>query len=319
MENLSGEQTSEQNQQASAQSTHMRLPPNAEQIAEFAVSRSQTRQKRTAPEPLAMREEAPACRTDAPQSTGIHNQRFLAMSPVDQIHPVLPALSGSNQEFSTTDASPNHDHIQPKKSALSTSPDLLEQLREGIREEFELLYDSRLAKRTGDLDIFWRRKREERTKEVENYWKQKLTEIISKEKDEDTRELHKEIEKLKTRIEKGPELMKAAEERGRRQGELDGFNKLSLNPELKPSQDHLNFEFLMKEKDNEIAEVKIVRDNWFRDARKYSQETNAKLWEQNQKNPAASSESSEPASTTALSTQQYRGPGRGRPRNARQV
>lgn len=36
----------------------------------------------------------------------------------------------------------------------------------------------------------------------------------------------------------------------------------------------------MKEKDREIAEVKTARDNWFRDARIYSQETNAKLQDQ---------------------------------------
>lgn len=75
----------------------------------------------------------------------------------------------------------------------------------------------------------------------------------------------------------GPGLIKAAEERGRRQGELDGYNKLSLDPELKPSQDGLNFDFLMKEKDKELAEVRTARDDWFRDARKYSEETNAKL------------------------------------------
>lgn len=282
MENRSGEQTSEQSQQASAQSTNMLLPPTTEKLAEFAASLPQMRQKRKATEPFAMVEEAPARRTQAPQSTGIHNQRFLAITPVDQIHPVLPALSGSNQELSTTDASPSHDRIQPKKSALSNNTDLREQLREDVRKEFELRYDSKLAKRTGELETFWRRKREERTKEVENYWKQKLTEAFSKDKDEITRELHEEIEKLKARLEKGPGLIKAAEERGRRQGELDGFNKLSLNPELKPSQDRQNFEFLMKEKNKEIAEVKTARDNWFRDARKYSQETNAKLQEQNQ-------------------------------------
>lgn len=281
MENLSAEQTSEQDQQASAQSTHMRLPPTAEQLTQFAASYHQTSQKRKASEPFAKEEEAPARRMEAPQSTGIHNQRSLAITPVDQIHPVLPALSGSSQEFSTADANPSDDnHIQPMTSAPSTNPDLREQLREEIRKELELLCDSRLAQRTADVEAFWRAKREERTKEVESYWKQKLREAVSKDKDQNTRELVEEIEKLKTRLQKGPGLIKAAEERGRRQGELDGFNKISLNPELKPSQDRLNFEFLMKEKEKEIAEVKTVRDNWFKDARKYSQETNAKLQEQ---------------------------------------
>ena len=272
---------SEQDQQASAQSTHMRRPPTAEELTQFAASYHETRQKRKASEPFAKEEEAPARRMEAPQSTGIHNQSSLPITPVDQIHTVLPALSGSSQEFSTADANPSDDdHIQPMTSALSTNPDLHEQLRGEIRKELELLCDSRVAKLTADLETFWRGKREERTKEVESYWKQKLREAVSKDKDQNTRELVEEIEKLKTRLEKGPGLIKAAEERGRRQGELDGFNKISLNPELKPSQDRLNFEYLMKEKDKEITEVKTARDNWFRDARKYSQETNAKLQEQ---------------------------------------
>lgn len=218
---------------------------------------------------------------DAPHSTGIHNQRSLAITAVDQTQSVLPDLSGFSQEFSTADANPSDDnHNQTMKSALSNNPDLREQLREEIRKEVELLYDSRLARRTADVEAFWRAKREERTKEVESYWKQKLREAVAKYEDQNRRDLLEEIEKLKARLEKGPGLIKAAEERGRRRGELDGFSKFSLNPELKPSQDRLNFEFLMKEKDKEIAEVKAVRDNWFRDARIYSQETNAKIQNQ---------------------------------------
>ena len=284
MENLCGEQTGDQGQQqASAQSTHVRPPPTAEQLAEFAASHHQTRQKRKASEPFAKGEEAPARRTEAPQSTGIHNQRFLAITPVDQIYPVLPAHSASNQALSTIDASPSdHNQIQPMTSAIGANADLREQLREEIRKELELLYDSRLAKRTADLETFWRGKREERTKEVESYWKQKLAEVLPKGTDDNTRELHEEIERLKARLEKGPGLIKAAEERGRRQGELDGFNKISLNPELKPSQDRLNFDILMKEKDKEIGELRRAREYWFRHAQNNnSQElTNAKLREQ---------------------------------------
>lgn len=281
MENLSGEKTSEQNQQASVQSTHTRLPPTAEQLAQFAASYHETKQKRKASEPFAKEEEAPARRMDAPHLTGIHNQRSLAITAVDQIQSVLPALSGSSQESSTADANPSDDNqIRPMTSAFSTNPDLREQLREEVRKEFELLCDSRLAKRTAEVEAFWRAKREERTKEVESYWKEKLREAVSKDEDQNTRDLLEEIEKLKARLEKGPRLIKAAEERGRRQGELDGFNKFSSNPELKLSQDRLNFEFLMKEKDKEIAEVKTARDNWFRDARIYSQETNAKIQDQ---------------------------------------
>lgn len=281
MENISGEQTSDQSQQASAQSTHSRLPPTAEQLAQFAASYHETKQKRKASEPFAKEEEAPARRIDAPHSTSIHDQRSPATTAVDQTQSVLPDLCGSSQEFSTADANPSDEnHIQPMKSAFSNNPDLREQLREEIRKEVELLYDSRLARCTADVEAFWRAKREERTKEVETYWKQKLREAVSKDEDKNTRDLLQEIEKLKARLEKGPGLIKAAEERGRRQGELDGFNKFSLNPELKPSQDRLNFEFLMKEKDKEIAEVKTARDNWFRDARIYSQETNAKIQDQ---------------------------------------
>lgn len=285
MENLSGEQTSEQNQQASAQSTRTRLPPTAEQLAQFAASYNETKQKSKASEPFSKEEEAPARRMDAPQSTGIRNQRSLAITAADQIQSALPALSGSSQEQSTADANPSDDnHIQPMASALSTNPDLREQLREEIRKEvrkeFELLCESRLAKRTAEVEAYWRAKREERTKEVESYWKEKLREAVSKNQDQNTRDLLEEIEKLNARLEKGPRLIKAAEERGRRQGELDGFNKLSQNPELKPSQDRLNFDFLMKEKDKEIAEVEAARDNWFRDARIYSQETNAKIQHQ---------------------------------------
>ena len=295
MENLSAEQSREQGQQASAQLAHIRPPPTAAQLAEFAASNQQNRQKREAPEPFDVEVEAPARRTQAPQSTGIHNQRFLPSSPaiseqkvptitpVDQSHPVVLAPSASNQGLPTSDAHPSdQDHIQPVTSAFSTNTDLRKQLRDEIRKEMELLFDSRLAKRTLEVETVWRGKREERTKAVENYWKQKLAEAVSNGRDDKTRELHEEIEKLKTRLDKGPGLIKAAEERGKRQGELDGFNKLSLNPELKPSQDRLNFDFLMKEKDKELAEVKTTRDSWFRDARKYSEETNAKLLEKDQ-------------------------------------
>ena len=288
MENLSGEQA--QGQQATAEPTRIRLPPIAEQLAQFAASHHQMRQKRAAPEPFTVEVEAPARRTEAPQSTGVHNQRFMpsstaiseqqvpAITPIDPSHPLLPALSAFDQESSAMDTnSNNHDYIQPVTAALSTNAVLCEQLREEIRKEMGQLYDSRLAKRTLELETIWRGKREERTKEVENYWKQKLAEAVSSSRDDKTRDLHEEIGKLKTRLDKGPGLIKAAEERGRRQGELDGYNKLSLNPELKPSQDRLNFDFLMKEKDKELTEVKTTRDIWFRDARKFSEEINAKL------------------------------------------
>lgn len=219
-----------------------------------------------------MEEEAPARRTHAPQPTGVYNHRFVAITPAGQSHPVLPAIAAPlptpNQEV---------PHTQPATSAIATNKDLGEQLREEVRKEMEIQCGSRLAKRTSEVENFWRAKLEERTKEVENYWKPKLAEALSTGRDDKTRELHGEIQKLKMRLEKGPGLIKAAEERGRRLGELDGYNKLSLNPELKPSEDRLNFDFLMKEKDKEIAEMKTARDSWFRDTRKYTQDTNATL------------------------------------------
>ena len=272
MENPSGEHSNEQGQQVSAQSARTRPAPTAKQLTEFAASHHQAGHKRRAPEAFAVEEEAPARRTQAPQSTGVHNQRFLAIATPDQSHPVLPAISASlpasNQEVS---------HLQHVTSALTTSTDLREQLREEIQKEMELLCSSRLAKRTLEVETFWKAKLEERTKEVENYWEPKLAEALSNGRDDKTRELHEEIAKLKMRLEKGSGLIKAAEERGRRQGELDGYNKISLNPELKPSQDRLNFDFLMKEKEKEIAEMKTARNNWFRDARKHSEDTNATL------------------------------------------
>lgn len=121
-------------------------------------------------------------------------------------------------------------------------------MQEELLKEMEAVWESKLAERTLDVENVWRRKRDERTKIVEDYWKQKLVEAQSNGKDNKTSELYDEIEILKTKLEKGPGLIKAAEERGKRQGELDGFNKFSLNPELRPSQDRLNFDVLLKDK-----------------------------------------------------------------------
>lgn len=299
MENQSGEQLREPGEQTQAQQT--RPPPTAQQLAAFAAANHQTRQKREAPEAFAPEMEAPARRTQAPQSTGFHNQRFLqalSIAPQEQGQAIIPADAAPHSEESETisQAPDDHDRSQLVLSTLSTSPhqdssviaatqdqanaDLRQQLREEIRKEMETVWESRLAKRAFEVENVWRGKREERTKVVEDYWKQKLAEAHSHHThgtDDKTSALHEEIEKLEKRLEKGPGLIKAAEERGRRQGELDGFNKFSLNPDLKPSQDRLNFDFLMKNKDKELAEVKAARDNWFKDARKFSEDTNAKF------------------------------------------
>lgn len=298
MENQSGEQLREPGEQTQAQQTR---PPSTQQLAAFAAANHQTRQKREAPEAFAPEMEAPARRTQAPQSTGVHNQRFLqalSIAPQEQGQAIIPADAAPHSEESDaiSQAPDDHDRSQLVLPTLSTSPhqessviaatqdqanaDLRQQLREEIRKEMETVWESRLAKRTFEVENVWRGKREELMKVVEDYWKQKLAEAHSHQThgtDDKTSALHEEIEKLEKRLEKGPGLIKAAEERGRRQGELDGFNKFSLNPDLKPSQDRLNFDFPMKNKDKELAEVKAARDNWFKDARKFSEDTNAKF------------------------------------------
>lgn len=107
--------------------------------------------------------------------------------------------------------------------------------------------------------------------------KKKLVETQSNGKDNKTSELYEEIKILKKKLEMGPGLIKAAEERGQRQGELDGFGKFSLNTELRPSQDRLNFDSLLKDKEKQLADMKTARNNWFNDARRYSEDMNAKL------------------------------------------
>lgn len=125
----------------------------------------------------------------------------------------------------------------------------------------EALWESKLAERTLDVEKFCRRKRDERRKIVEDYWKQKLVEAQSNGKDNKTNELYDEIEILKKKLEKGPGLIKAAEERGKRQGELDGSTSSLSNPELRPSQDRLNFDFLLTDKEKQLADMKTARNN----------------------------------------------------------
>lgn len=70
MENRSAEQSREQGQQVSAQ---LAPPPAAARLAEFAATNHQTRGKGEAPEPFDVELEAPAHRTQAPQSKGPRN------------------------------------------------------------------------------------------------------------------------------------------------------------------------------------------------------------------------------------------------------
>ena len=267
MENSSEEQRRQQGEQT--QTPRRRPQPTAEQLARFAATDHQMKQKRKAPEPFALGVEAPARRTQAPQSSGVHNQRFLP--------PPSPELQHQEQMTIPTDPP-----FECQASAVIPPTDPRQQLREEIRKDLELVHAANLAKRTAEVEAVWRAKRDERTKVVEDYWKEKLAEAMSQSADDKTRKLYQENEKLKGRLDKGPALIKAAEERGRRQGELDGYNKLSLNPELKPSQDRLNFDFLMKEKDKQLADMKMARDNWLKDTKKYSEEMTVKLREKEQ-------------------------------------
>lgn len=269
MENMSEDQRREQDEQTPTQTTRPRPQPTAEQLARFAAADHQTKQKRKAQELFALGVEAPARRKLAPQPSGVDNQRFLP-----------PANSGLQQQEQTTISA--NQPVQFKASTAIPPTKSGQNLREEIRKELDLMHEANLAKRTAEVEAVWRAKRDERTKEVENYWKGKLEEVISQRTDDKMRGLNEEIEKLKARLEKGPALIKAAEERGRRQGELDGYNKLSLNPELKPSQDRLNFDFLIKEKDKQLAEMKMARTNYLGDTKKYSEEMSAKLWEKDQ-------------------------------------
>lgn len=296
MENLSEKKLREQGQQINPQLKQTR--PNAEQLAAIAAANTQTK-KRKAPERFDQEMEHQPRRPEAPLSTGVHNRLFLPSSSTvsqqqGQIINSAEPSSNSHKDPATALA-PDHNHDNQEMLISEANPDqantdLRQRLREEIRKEMELEWESRLANRTLETDNRWRKKWKEalkeiennhmqRLKEVEEYYKKKLAEVVLYGEDDNTstKALHEEIGKLKKRLEKGPGLIKAAEERGRREGELDGFNKLSLNPDLKPSQDRENFDYLMKEKNKELAEVKAARDSWFADARKFSEKTNADI------------------------------------------
>lgn len=187
MENSSDEQRRQQGEQTPTQATRRRPQPTAEQLARFAATDHQTKQKRKAPEPFALGVEAPARRTQAPQSSGVHNQPFLP--------PPSPGLQ--HQEQTTTPASPP---FVCQASAVIPPTDPRQQLREEIRKGLELVHASNLAKRTSEVEAVWRTKRDERTKVVEDYWKEKLTEAMSQNADDKMKELYQENEKLNKQL-----------------------------------------------------------------------------------------------------------------------
>lgn len=296
MESLSEEQLREQGQQIQPQLKQTR--PTAEQLVAIAAANTQ-KKKRKAPERFDQEMEHPLRRPEAPQSTGVHNRLFLPSSSTasqQQGQAINSAEPSSNSHKDPATAlAPDHNDQNQELLISEANPDqantdLRQQLREEIRKEMELEWESRLANRTLETDNRWRKKWKEalkeiennhmqRVKEVEKYYKKKLAEAVPHGEGDSrsTKALHEEIDKLKKRLAKGPGLIKAAEERGRREGELDGYNKLSLNPDLKPSQDRENFDYLMKEKNKELADVKAARDSWFDDARKFSEKTNAEI------------------------------------------
>lgn len=69
-------------------------------------------------------------------------------------------------------------------------------------------------------------------------------------------EAEKKIEQLRERLD--PSKMKAAYNRGVRDGSIAGYNKYSMNPETKPSDDRLAFEKILQEKDKAIQNQQMI-------------------------------------------------------------
>lgn len=95
--------------------------------------------------------------------------------------------------------------------------------------------ESKLAESTLEVENLWMKRRKQKAEKVEMHYKKNLKEAESHRSNDNMRALYEKIDKLKKRLETGPSLIKAAEERGRREGELDGYNKISLNLDLKSS------------------------------------------------------------------------------------
>ena len=69
-------------------------------------------------------------------------------------------------------------------------------------------------------------------------------------------EAEAKVEELRKKLD--PSKLKAAYERGWREGGIAGYNKYSLNPETKPSDDRLAFEKICKEKDQAIHNQQVT-------------------------------------------------------------
>lgn len=251
-------QPREQGQQIPTQQT--RPQPSAEQPGAFAA---QNKKKRKAEMILDSTMQDPPRRPEAPKPTRAYYQRF--------------PQQGQTMNPAPDDRKRNEDRSISEDNPGQANTDLRQELRKEIRKEMETEWESKLAESTLKIENIWKKKMKQKAEEVEMHYIKKLKEVESHHNKNDMRALHGEIDKLKKRLLKGPSLIKAAEERGRREGELNGYNKLSLNPNLKPSLDRQNFDYLMKEKDKELADVRATRDSWFNDARRFSEETYAKI------------------------------------------
>ncbi len=69
-------------------------------------------------------------------------------------------------------------------------------------------------------------------------------------------EAEAKVEELRKKLD--PSKLKAAYDRGWREGGIAGYNKYSLDPETKPSDDRLAFENICKEKDQAIHEQQVT-------------------------------------------------------------
>lgn len=307
MEKLSEAQQSEQGQQIQTQPTQPQL--SAEQSD---ASAAQNKRKRKAEKLLDSTVQDPPRRPESPQPSRVYNQCFPR-----QGHTINPAPDDRkhNQDMLTSEANPEKVHRDLRQelrkeirkemekewekklaeSNLKNENIWMEKWKQKA-EEVEMHYKKKLKEAESphknddmralheEIDKLKKRllsgpRLEQKAEEAEMHYIKKLKEAESHNNNDDMRALHEELEKLKKRLLSGPRLIKEAEERGRREGELDGYNKISMNPDLKPSLDRQNFDYLMKEKIKELAEVRATRDSWFKDARRFSEETNAKIRE----------------------------------------
>ena len=90
-----------------------------------------------------------------------------------------------------------------------------------------------------------------------------LREAFNEGRAEGRRESEVKLDEAETKVEElrkklDPSKLKAAYDRGWREGGIAGYNKYSLNPETKPSDDRLTFENICKEKDQAIHNQQMI-------------------------------------------------------------